>query len=175
MLQVYYFRSVKHHIEKELTAYLQQKVKAQSFKISVNYGIQSDNAEILIQFTDGYLVDKYLDFGSNGKGDFSIAFQNGTFKIAVAKNYWNKEPKDTQLLQARKLMRNSGKDSIWDINAAKSWRVNAPKNSYARMSISQKAKDLLSLSSDWYLQPNPESVLSDGFKKCVDQLLKMFP
>lgn len=175
VLQVYYFRSAKQHIEKELTDYLQAKVIDQPFKVSVNYGIQSDNAEILVQFTDGYLVDKYLDFGSNGKGDFSIAFQNGTFKIAVAKNYWNKEPKDTQLLQARKLMRNSGKDSIWDINADKSWRVNAPKNSYARMSISQKAKDLLSLSSDWYLQPNPESVLSDGFKKCVDQLLQIFP
>lgn len=174
VLQVYYFRSVKQHIEKELNAYLQAKVIYQPFKVSVNYGIQSDNAEILVQFTDGYLVDKYLDFGASGKGDFSIAFQSGTFKIAVAKNYWAKDPKDTQLLQSRKLMRTSGMDSIWD-TVGKPWRVNAPKNSYARMSISQKAKDLLSLSSDWYLQPHPEFVLSDGFKKCVDQLLTMFP
>ena len=175
VLQVYYFRSVKLHIEKELAAYLQSKVKAQPFQVSVNYGIRSDNAEILIQFHDGCLVDKYLDFGPDGKGDFSIAFQNGTFKIAVAKNYWNKNPKDIQLLQSRKLMRTSGKDSIWDSNACRSWRVNAPRNSYARMSISQKTKDLLSLRRDWYLQPNPESVLSDGFKKCIDQLLEIFP
>lgn len=175
VLQVYYFRSVKQHIEKELTAYLQAKVINQPFKVSVNYGIQSDNAEILVQFTDGYLVDKYLNFGASGKGDFSIAFQSGTFKIAVAKNYWAKDPKDTQLLQSRKLMRTSGKNSIWD-TVGKPWRVNAPKNSYARMSISQKAKDLLSLSSDWYdPQQHPESVLSNGFKRCVDQLLKMFP
>ena len=71
-------------------------------------------------------------------------------------------------------MRTSGKNSIWD-SVGGPWRVNAPKKSHARMSISQKVKDLLSLSSDWYLQPHPELVLSDGFKRCVDQLLKMFP
>lgn len=174
VLQVYYFRSVKLHIEKDLTAYLHAKAIKQPFKVSVNYGIRSDNAEILVEFTDGYLVNKYLDFGASGKGDFSIAFQSGTFKIAVAKNYRAKDPKDTQLLQSRKLMRTSGMDSIWDA-VGKPWRVNAPKNSYARMSISQKAKDLLSLGSDWYLQPHPEFVLSDGFKQCVDQLLTMFP
>lgn len=174
VLQVYYFRSVKQHIEQELTAHLQYQGISQPFKVSVNYGIQSDNAEILVEFTDGYLVNKYLDFGASGKGDFSIAFQSGTFKIAVAKNYWDKDPKDTQLLQSRKLMRTSGMDSIWD-TVGKPWRVNAPKNSYARMSISQKAKDLLSLNRDWYLQPHPELVLSDGFKRCVEQLLTMFP
>lgn len=171
---MYYFRSVKQHIEQRLTAYLQAKVIYQPFKVSVNNGIQSDNAEILVQFTDGCLVDKYLDFGASGKGYFSIAFQSGTFKIAVAKNYWAKDPKDTQLLQSRKLMRTSGLNSKWD-TVGKPWRVNAPKNSYARMSISQKAKDLLYLSSDWYLQSHPELVLSNGFKRCVDQLLKMFP
>lgn len=174
VLQVYYFRSVKQHIEQELTAHLQYQGISQPFKVSVNYGIQSDNAEILVEFTEGYLVNKYLDFGASGKGDFSIAFQSGTFKIAVAKNYWDKDPKDTQLLQSRKLMRTSGMDSIWD-TVGKPWRVNAPKNSYARMSISQKAKDLLSLNRDWYLQPHPELVLSDGFKRCVEQLLTMFP
>ena len=88
---------------------------AQKFYISVNHGIKSDEPEILVQLTDA-------------KGDFSIAFQSGIFKISA------------------------GIDLIWD----------------------KKAQSLFSLNGEWYDQANPANVLFDGFKECMDELMRRF-
>lgn len=113
VLQEYYFISIKQTIEKRLMEYLLQKGLVQEFDVSVNHDIQSNEPEILVQLTDA-------------KGDFSIAFQSGTFKIAV------------------------GIDLIWN----------------------KKAKSMLILNGEWYNQPNPANVLFDGFKECLDELMR---
>jgi hypothetical protein len=175
ILQKYYFENIAQSIKASCVTHLLPM--SQSLDVRVSYGIQSDNAEIAIDFTSGPLVAKYLDFGPDpkDKGDFCIAFQNGTFKIAAAKNYWDKNQSDIQLLKSRGLLRNNGKDSIWDTHpSCKGWRLNPSKGEYPRMSIS-KSLDELGLPADWYAQPKPGDVLLQGFIMCINELLQIFP
>ena len=135
--------------------------------------MQSDNAEIALDFKDGDLITKYLDFAPNGQGDFCIAVQSGSFKIAAAKDYNDKNNASSNkgLLQNRGFMRTTGnKDSIFDLYAQKqngTWRVNAPRNKSdrARMSISRPAGN----SNEWFLKDN---VIAE-FKSCIDSLYDM--
>ena len=81
VLQEYYFISIKQTIEKRLIDYWLQKGLAQEFHVSVNHDIESNEPEILVRLTDA-------------KGDFSIAFQSGTFKISVGIDLiWDKKAK----------------------------------------------------------------------------------
>ena len=115
VLQEYYFISIKQTMEKRLLDYLAQKGLVPKFHVSVNHIIESDEPEIVVHLADT-------------KGDFSIAFQSGTFKIAA------------------------GIDLLWD----------------------KKAKSMFSLNGEWYNQTNPADVLFDGFKECLDELMRRF-
>ena len=38
----------------------------------------------------------------------------------------------------------------------------------------KKAQSLFSLNGEWYDQANPANVLFDGFKECMDELMRRF-
>jgi hypothetical protein len=181
VLQVYYFRNIMNTCQNCLQLYVNRKYSSMGQPISmrVDYGIQSNNAQISIDFKNGPLVQKYLNFGANGNGNFSIAFQNGTFKIEVAKDYWKKNPNDIRLLQQCRLLRNNGKNSIWDDKVkpgepAVGWKVNGSRNGFARMSITQKIEKLNGINGNWYSIPNLNIEIIKGFKKCIDILCMIF-
>jgi hypothetical protein len=171
VLQVNYFESIKQAVENDINQYL-TKYGNQTCTVRVSYGMQSDNAEIALDFKDGDLITKYLDFAPNGQGDFCIAAQSGSFKIAAAKDYNDKNnaTRNKELLQNRGFMRKADKDSIFDLYAQKqngTWRVNNPKSNSnrARMSISRPAGN----SNEWFIKDN----VIDEFKSCIDSLYDM--
>ncbi|MBO7220270.1 MAG: PD-(D/E)XK nuclease family protein [Alistipes sp.] len=172
VLQVNYFESIKQNVETDINNYL-AKYNGQTCTVRVSYGMQSDNAEIALDFKDGDLITKYLDFAPNGQGDFCIAVQSGSFKIAAAKDYNDKNNASSNkgLLQNRGFMRTTGnKDSIFDLYAQKqngTWRVNNPKSNSnrARMSISRPASN----PDVWFEKSN---VIAE-FKSCIDSLYDM--
>ena len=173
VLQVNYFESIKENVENAINDYLVATYNGQTCTVRVSYGMQSDNAEIALDFKNGYLITQYLDFAPNRQGDFCIAAQSGSFKIAAAKDYNNKNnaTRNKELLQNRGFMRTTGnKDSIFDLYAQKqdgTWRVNAPRNKSdrARMSISRSAVN----SNEWFIKDN---VIAE-FKSCIDSLYDM--
>lgn len=173
VLQVNYFESIKQAVENDINQYLTNKYGNQTCTVRVSYGMQSDNAEIALDFKDGGLITKYLDFAPNGQGDFCIAAQSGSFKIAAAKDYNDKNNASSNkgLLQNRGFMRTTGnKDSIFDLYAQKqngTWRVNAPRNKSdrARMSISRPATN----TDGWF----EYSYVIAEFKSCIDSLYDM--
>ena len=173
VLQVNYFESIKQNAENAINDYLVATYNGQTCTVRVSYGMQSDNAEIALDFKNGYLITQYLDFAPNGQGDFCIAAQSGSFKIAAAKGYNDKNnaTRNKELLQNRGFMRTTGnKDSIFDLYAQKqngTWRVNAPRNKSdrARMSISRSAVN----SNEWFIKDN---VIAE-FKSCIDSLYDM--
>lgn len=175
VLQVNYFESIKAEVETDINQYLKadpKKYGGQTCAVRVSYGMQSDNAEIALDFKDGNLIPKYLDFTPNGQGDFCIAAQSGSFKIAAAKDYNDKNnaTRNKELLQNRGFMRTTGnKDSIFDLYAAQSqnetWRVNTARGDRARMSISRQASD----TDVWFEKSN---VIAE-FKSCIDSLYNM--
>ena len=172
VLQVNYFESIKQAVENDINQYL-TKYGNQTCTVRVSYGMQSDNAEIALDFKNGDLITKYLDFAPNGQGDFCIAVQSGSFKIAAAKDYNDKNNASSNkgLLQNRGFMRTTGnKDSIFDLYAQKqngTWRVNNPKSNSnrARMSISRPASN----PDVWFEKSN---VIAE-FKSCIDSLYDM--
>ena len=171
VLQVNYFESIKQNVETDINQHL--KSGGQTCTVRVSYGMQSDNAEIALDFKNGGLITKYLDFDPNGQGDFCIAAQSGSFKIAAAKDYNDKNnaTRNKELLQNRGFMRTTGnKDSIFDLYAQKqngTWRVNAPRNKSdrARMSISRPATN----TDGWF----EYSYVIAEFKSCIDSLYDM--
>jgi hypothetical protein len=175
VLQVNYFESIKAEVETDINQYLKKKYGGQTCAVRVSYGMQSDNAEIALDFTNGDIIATYLDFGTDGQGDFCIAVQNGSFKIAAAKDYNDKKKagNNISLLATRGFMRTNGKDSIFDVYAmgAQSqhknvkWRVNNPKSNRARMSISRPATK----TDVWFEKSN---VIAE-FKSCIDSLYDM--
>lgn len=182
VLQVYYYKNIVNTCQNCLQQYANYKYPSMGQPISmrVDYGIQSDKAQISMDFSNGPIVQNYLNFGANGRGNFSIAFQNGTFKIEVAKDYWKKNPNDIYLLQQCRLLRNNSNNSIWDdvVNPGKpaaGWKVNVSKNSFARMSISQKITKLNGINANWYSITNLNVEIMSGFKKCIDILFAIFP
>ena len=176
VLQVNYFESIKQAVENDINQYL-TKYGNQTCTVRVSYGMQSDNAEIALDFKNGGLITTYLDFAQNGQGDFCIAAQSGSFKIAAAKDYNDKNnaTRNKELLQNRGFMRRPGtkgstnKDSIFDLYAAqpqnKTWRVNTARGDRARMSISRPAGK----SNKWFIKDN----VIDEFKLCIDSLYNM--
>jgi hypothetical protein len=178
VLQVNYFESIKQNVETDINNYL-AKYNGQTCTVRVSYGMQSDNAEIALDFKNGYLITQYLNFSPNGQGDFCIAAQSGSFKIAAAKDYNDKNnaTRNKELLQNRGFMRVPGtkgstnKDSIFDLYADKpqneTWRVNNPKSNSnrARMSISRPAGN----PNEWFIKDN---VIVE-FKSCIDSLYEM--
>lgn len=60
VLQVNYFESIKQNVETDINQHL--KYGGQTYTVRVSYGMQSDNAEIALDFKDGDLITKYLDF-----------------------------------------------------------------------------------------------------------------
>lgn len=178
VLQVNYFESIKAEVEQEINKHLiaaHNKYGKQTCTVRVSYGMQSDNAEIALDFKDGYLITTYLDFAPNGQGDFCIAAQSGSVKIAAAKDYNDKNnaTRNKKLLQNRGFMRTTGnRDSIFDLYAQKqngTWRVNNPKSNSnrARMSISRQASD-----TDVYVWFEKSNVIAE-FKSCIDSLYDM--
>lgn len=178
VLQVNYFESIKAEVEQEINKHLiaaHNKCGKQTCTVRVSYGMQSDNAEIALDFKDGYLITTYLDFVPNGQGDFCIAVQSGSFKIAAAKDYNDKNnaTRNKELLQNRGFMRTIGnRDSIFDLYAQKqngTWRVNNPKSNSnrARMSISRQASD-----TNVYVWFEKSNVIAE-FKSCIDSLYNM--
>lgn len=178
VLQVNYFESIKQNVETDINQYLKADPKmygGQTCAVRVSYGMQSDNAEIALDFTNGYIITTYLDFGTNGKGDFCIAAQSGSFKIAVAKDYNDKNnaTRNIALLRNRGFMRNTGIDSIFDVYAMGTqsqqknvkWRVNTARGGRARMSISRPATK----TDVWFEKSN---VIAE-FKSCIDSLYDM--
>ena len=175
VLQVNYFESIKQNAETDINQYLKadpKKYGDQTCAVRVSYGMQSDNAEIALDFKNGGLITNYLDFGTDGQGDFCIAAQNGSFKIAAAKGYNDKKNagKNSSLLATRGFMRTKDKDSIFDLYAQKqngTWRVNNPKSNSnrARMSISRPATK----TDVWFEKSN---VIAE-FKSCIDSLYNM--
>ena len=172
VLQVNYFESIKENVENAINDYLVATYNGQTCTVRVSYGMQSDNAEIALDFKNGYLITQYLDFAPNDQGDFCIAAQSGSFKIAAAKDYNDKNnaTRNKELLQNRGFMRTTGnKDSIFDLYAAKSqnetWRVNTARGGRARMSISRPAGN----SNEWFIKDN---VIAE-FKSCIDSLYDM--
>lgn len=177
VLQVNYFESIKAEVETDINQYLKadpKKYGDQTCAVRVSYGMQSDNAEIALDFTNGNIITTYLDFGTDdGQGDFCIAAQSGSFKIAAAKDYNNiyKGSKNRGWLADRGFMRKTGnKNSIFDLYAQQqngTWRVNAPRNKSdrARMSISRSAGN----SNEWFIKDN----VIDEFKLCIDSLYNM--
>lgn len=170
VLQVNYFESIKADVETDINQHL--KYGGQTCTVRVSYGMQSDNAEIALDFKNGGLITNYLDFGTDDQGDFCIAVQNGSFKIAAAKNYNDKKNagKNSSLLATRGFMRTKDKDSIFDLYAQKqngTWRVNNPKSNSnrARMSISRPATK----TDVWFEKSN---VIAE-FKSCIDSLYDM--
>lgn len=170
VLQVNYFESIKAEVETDINQYLKKKYGGQTCAVRVSYGMQSDNAEIALDFTNGDIITTYLDFGTDGQGDFCIAVQNGSFKIAAAKDYNDKKKagNNISLLATRGFMRTKDKDSIFDLYAQKqngTWRVNNPKSNRARMSISRPATK----TDVWFEKSN---VIAE-FKSCIDSLYDM--
>jgi hypothetical protein len=170
VLQVNYFESIKAEVETDINQYLKKKYGGQTCAVRVSYGMQSDNAEIALDFTNGDIIATYLDFGTDGQGDFCIAVQNGSFKIAAAKDYNDKKKagNNISLLATRGFMRTKDKDSIFDLYAQKqngTWRVNNPKSNRARMSISRPATK----TDVWFEKSN---VIAE-FKSCIDSLYDM--
>jgi hypothetical protein len=169
VLQVNYFESIKQDVETDIKNYL-ARYNGQTCTVRVSYGMQSDNAEIALDFTNGDIIATYLDFGTDGQGDFCIAVQNGSFKIAAAKDYNDKKKagNNISLLATRGFMRTKDKDSIFDLYAQKqngTWRVNNPKSNRARMSISRPATK----TDVWFEKSN---VIAE-FKSCIDSLYDM--
>lgn len=169
VLQVNYFESIKQNVETDINNYL-AKYNGQTCTVRVSYGMQSDNAEIALDFKNGDLITKYLDFAPNGQGDFCIAAQSGSFKIAAAKDYNDKNnaTRNKGLLQNRGFMRKADKDSIFDLYAQKqneTWRVNTARGGRARMSISRPATK----TDVWFEKSN---VIAE-FKSCIDSLYDM--
>lgn len=170
VLQVNYFESIKQNVETDINNYL-AKYNGQTCTVRVSYGMQSDNAEIALDFKNGGLITKYLDFAPNGQGDFCIAAQSGSFKIAAAKDYNDKKNagNNISLLATRGFMRTKDKDSIFDLYAPKKqavkWRVNNPKSNSnrARMSISR------GVSNNWFEQ---NQIIAE-FMSCIDSLYDM--
>lgn len=175
VLQVNYFESIKQEVETQINNYL-NKYNGQTCTVRVSYGMQSDNAEIALDFKDGDLINNYLNFGGNSKGDFCIAVQNGTFKIAAAKDYNNTKNglKNCELLERRGFMRSPGGQSIFDLysshikqdnNNKKIWNVNNHKkdSNRPRMSISR------GVSNNWFEQ---DQIIAE-FKSCIDSLYDM--
>ena len=70
VLQVNYFESIKQNAENAINDYLVATYNGQTCTVRVSYGMQSDNAEIALDFKNGYLITQYLDFTPNGQGDF---------------------------------------------------------------------------------------------------------
>lgn len=178
VLQVNYFESIKAAVKKEINKHLKadpNKYGNQTCTVRVSYGMQSDNAEIALDFKNGGLITKYLDFAPNGQGDFCIAAQSGSFKIAAAKDYNDKNnaPSNKGLLQNRGFMRNTGIDSIFDVYAMDpqsqqknvKWRVNTARGGRARMSISRPATK----TDVWFEE---RDVIAE-FKSCIDSLYDM--
>ena len=171
VLQVNYFESIKENVENAINDYLVATYNGQTCTVRVSYGMQSDNAEIALDFKNGYLITQYLDFSPNGQGDFCIAAQSGSFKIAAAKDYNDKNnaTRNKELLQNRGFMRNTGIDSIFDVYAMGvknvKWRVNTARGGRARMSISRSAVN----SNEWFIKDN---VIAE-FKSCIDSLYDM--
>ena len=171
VLQVNYFESIKEKVENAINDYLAATYNGQTCTVRVSYGMQSDNAEIALDFKSGGLITKYLDFAPNGQGDFCIAAQSGSFKIAAAKDYNDKKNagNNISLLATRGFMRTKDKDSIFDLYAPKKqavkWRVNNPKSNSnrARMSISR------GVSNNWFEQ---NQIIAE-FKSCIDSLYDM--
>lgn len=173
VLQVNYFESIKQNVETDINNYL-AKYNGQTCTVRVSYGMQSDNAEIALDFKNGDLINNYLNFAPNGQGDFCIAAQSGSFKIAAAKDYNNniyKGSENRRWLADRGFMRKTGnKNSIFDLYAQQpngTWRVNAPRNKSdrARMSISRPA----TRTDVWFEKSN---VIAE-FKLCIDSLYDM--
>lgn len=174
VLQVNYFESIKQNVETDINNYL-AKYNGQTCTVRVSYGMQSDNAEIALDFKNGDLITKYLDFAPNGKGDFCIAAQSGSFKIAAAKGYNDKNnaTRNIALLRNRGFMRNTGIDSIFDVYAMGTqsqqknvkWRVNTARGGRARMSISRSATK----TDVWF----EERYVVAEFKSCIDSLYYM--
>lgn len=175
VLQVNYFESIKQEVETQINNYL-NKYNGQTCTVRVSYGMQSDNAEIALDFTQGKLIDDYLDFNSKGTGDFCIAVQNGTFKIAAAKEYNSTKNglENCELLARRGFMRSPGGQSIFDLysshikrknNNKKIWNVNNHKkdSNRPRMSISR------GVSNNWFEQ---DQIIAE-FKSCIDSLYDM--
>lgn len=174
VLQVNYFESIKAEVEQEINKHLKaapNKYGKQTCTVRVSYGMQSDNAEIALDFKNGYLITQYLAFSPNGQGDFCIAAQSGSFKIAAAKDYNDKNnaTRNKELLQNRGFMRTTGnKNSIFDLYAQRqkgTWRVNTARGDRARMSISRSAVN----SNEWFIKDN----VIDEFKSCIDSLYDM--
>ena len=171
VLQVNYFESIKADVETDINQYLKKKYGGQTCAVRVSYGMQSDNAEIALDFTNGDIITKYLYFGTDGQGDFCIAVQNGSFKIAAAKDYNDKKNagKNSSLLATRGFMRTNSRDSIFDLYAAQSqnetWRVNTARGGRARMSISRPATK----TDVWF----EERYVIAEFKSCIDSLYDM--
>lgn len=170
VLQVNYFESIKENVENAINNYLAEKYNGQTCTVRVSYGMQSDNAEIALDFTNGDIITTYLYFGTDGQGDFCIAVQNGAFKIAAAKDYNDKKNagNNISLLATRGFMRTNSRDSIFDLYAQKqngTWRVNNPKSNRARMSISRPASN----PDSWFMV---DDVIAE-FKSCIDSLYDM--
>ena len=97
--------------------------------------------------------------------------QNGSFKIAAAKDYNDKKNagNNISLLATVGFMRTKDKDSIFDLYAPKKqevkWRVNNPKSNRARMSISRPASN----PDSWFMV---DDVIAE-FKSCIDFLYFM--
>ena len=169
VLQVNYFESIKQNVETDINQHL--KSGGQTCTVRVSYGMQSDNAEIALDFKNGGLITKYLDFDPNGQGDFCIAAQSGSFKIAAAKDYNDKNnaTRNKELLQNRGFMRNTGIDSIFDVYRSQpknvKWRVNTARGGRARMSVSRPAVN----SNEWFIKDN----VINEFKSCIDSLYYM--
>lgn len=171
VLQVYYLRSIRQRLIEEMAGeFMNYKLTLAQEHVWIGYGIQSDNAEIGIVINDGPLIDKYLTFSDNKKGDFTLSFQSGTFKIAVGKDYWGKDKEaNSRLLIEKRYLRSSSdaRSTVWDEYANKNagWKVNPPKRGYPRMAISKRP--VLSGSFD--------DMLVAFFKDGLRVLLTIFP
>ena len=152
------------------------------------YGQQSDNAEFLIEIKAGKIpgFNKYLDSinkTNDDKAVFWITFQKNSFVIAIGKDYDDIVNHNTncEWLKERKLLRiNSNEDpTIWDEYKKEhknlKWRCNAPKRGYPRMSISIDANKILQLNNQQHWYDKPQEYQKEGFIKCIETLLDIFP
>ena len=191
VLQVYYFEKIKGQISDYIREVF-KKERAEISDIRVNYGLQSDDAEFLIEIEAGNIpgFNEYLksfkELDSNSSVNesevvFWITFQKNSFVIAIGKDYDKKDchEQNCQWLEKRKLLRrdkcSDKNQTIWDeYKKNTKWRCNTPKKSYPRMSISIDANKILELDNQhWY--DNPEDSLKIGFKKCIETLRQIFP
>lgn len=187
VLQVYYFEKIKESISGDIRKEFSDK-EVKISDIRVNYGLQSDDAEFLIEIKAVNIpgFNKYLDsisLENDGEALFWITFQKNSFVIAIGKDYHNKDKHKTncEWLEDRKLLRigkcSEKNETIWDKykkHGNTKWRCNAPKKGYPRMSISIDANKILPLNNQqhWYDKPNES--LKQGFKICIDTLLDIF-